>query len=319
MLNVLCLALGFLILIKGADWLVDGSAALAKRLKVSDLMIGLTVVAFGTSAPELFVNIFAVIKSNPEIAIGNIVGSNIANVLLILGLSACIFPLKVTRSTVWKEIPFSILAAVMVFVLGLDILIDRSGVNILSRTDGIALIMFFVIFLYYVIGMSKQGGFEDEGLSLKPWGVGKSFLWISIGLVLLIAGAQLIVKNAVDIALRFGVSQSMIGLTIVAVGTSLPELATSVAAALKKNADIAVGNVVGSNIFNVFFILGLSAILRPLPVTARVTGDLAVMIVSGALLFVFMFTGGRKTLDRWEGVVFVIGYLVYVAITVYQG
>ncbi len=317
--NGLLLILGFFILMRGADRLVDGSVALAKRLRISDLMVGLTVVAFGTSAPELFVNIFAVVKATPDIAIGNIVGSNIANVFLILGVSALIFPLKVTQDTVWKEIPFSLLAAGMVFVVSQDILISGADVNILSRTDGLVLIAFFGIFLYYVAGIAKQTDSNDEDVLLKQWSVRKSFLWIMIGLVLLVAGAQLIVKSAVAIAQQLGISESLIGLTIIAVGTSLPELATSVAAALKKNADIAVGNVIGSNVFNVFFILGISALLRPLPFQGHFLSDLLVLIASGVLLFVFMFTGGRRTLDRWEGAVFVICYVVYVAVLIHRG
>ncbi|HSA30288.1 MAG TPA: calcium/sodium antiporter [Candidatus Omnitrophota bacterium] len=318
-MSVLFLALGFLILIKGADWLVDGSASLAKRLNVSDLMIGLTVVAFGTSAPELFVNIFAVVKANPDIAIGNIVGSNIVNVLLILGISAWIFPLKVTQNTVWKEIPLSVLAAVMVFVLSQDALIDGAASNVLSRVDGIVLLAFFVIFMYYVTDIAKRDD-QNEGNSVcSNLSFQKSIIWVLIGLASLVLGAHIVVKNAIVIAQKMGVSDSFIGLTIVAVGTSLPELATSVVAACKKNADIAVGNVVGSNIFNVFFILGLSAFLRPLPFQGQLISDLAVLVASGALLFVFMFTGGRKMLDRWEGVVFVICYIAYVAALVYRG
>ncbi len=318
-MSVLFLVLGFLVLIKGADWLVDGSASLAKRLNVSDLMIGLTVVAFGTSSPELFVNIFAVVKANPDIAIGNIVGSNIVNVLLILGISAWIFPLKVTQNTVWKEIPLSVLAAVMVFILSQDVLIDGAAGNVLSRVDGIVLLAFFVIFMYYVTDIAKRDDQNEENSVCSNLSFQKSIIWVLIGLASLVVGAHIVVKNAIVIAQRMGVSESFIGLTIVAVGTSLPELATSVMAACKKNADIAVGNVVGSNIFNVFFILGLSAFLRPLPFQGQLISDLVVLVASGALLFVFMFTGGRKMLDRWEGVVFVICYIAYIAALVYRG
>lgn len=309
MTTLLSLLVGFVLLIKGADFLVRGASSLAGRLKVSDLSVGLTIVAFGTSTPELFVNIFASLRGDPAITIGNILGSNIANILLILGISAVIYPLKVQRNTVWKEIPLSLLAAVLVLVL--------SG-GAITRIDGILLLLFFIIFLYYVFLISKDQRTE-EVLSVSTQGLGKIWFLILVGLIGLVAGGKLIVDNAVHLAVLWGVSESLIGLTIVAVGTSLPELATSAVAAYRKNTDIAVGNIVGSNIFNIFFILGTSAVIKPLPFAARDQVDVLVMIASSLLLFVCMFTGRRRLMDRWEGVLFMFLYAGYIVFLIKRG
>lgn len=313
MIEIVLLVIGFVLLIKGADFLVEGASSIARRLKVSDLVIGLTVVAFGTSTPELFVNIIASIKGNSGIAIGNIVGSNIANVLLILGISSIIFPLSVTKGTVWKEIPLSLLAALMLGVLANDQLIDKKGFSALTRIDGLVLISFFIIFLYYSLSIAKRVEGMDEHVPSKEYGFGKSSLLVIIGLVGLAVGGKWITEGAVHIASTLGVSQSFIGLTLVALGTSLPELATSAIAAHKKNAEIAVGNVVGSNIFNIFWVLGLSSLIRPIPFQTRNNIDVGVVILASVLLFVTMFTGKRRLLDRWEGMIFVVLYVSYIA------
>jgi cation:H+ antiporter len=312
MMNALILAAGFALLIKGADLLVDGAAAIARRFNISELVIGLTVVAFGTSAPELFVNILAGITGNTDIAIGNVLGSNIANVLLILGVSALIFPLAVSGGTVWKEIPFSLLAAVILGIMANDRLIDGSSVSALTRTDGLVLLGFFVVFLYYSAGIAQPvSGMSQHvpGPAARPGG---AVLRILGGLAALLLGGKWIVDAAVAIAAAVGLSQSVIGLTVVAVGTSLPELATSIVAALKKNVDIAVGNVVGSNIFNIFFILGVSALVRPLPFRESANADVMMAIAASLMLFVTMFTGKRRVLDRWEGALFLVAYIAYV-------
>jgi len=225
MLANILLIIGFGLLIKGADFLVEGASSIAKRLKISDLVIGLTVVAFGTSMPELFVSVIASIKGNTGIAIGNILGSNIANILLILGISSIIFPLSVTKGTVWKEIPLSLLAAFMLGILANDQLIDKSGVSVLTRIDGLVFLSFFVIFIYYSFSIAKKIEGMSEHVSSKQYGLVKSILLVIIGLVGLSIGGEWIVEGAVHIALTLGVSQSLIGLTIVAVGTSLPNLA----------------------------------------------------------------------------------------------
>ena len=312
-MSYVLLIIGFVLLIKGASFLVDGAASLGRRLNVSDLVIGLTVVAFGTSTPELFVNIFASIKGNTDIAIGNILGSNIANIFLILGISAVIFPLAVSKGTVWKEIPLSLLAALLLGVMANDRLIDKSSVSVLTRIDGIVFISFFIIFIYYSVSIAKRIEGIDEQLPRKQYGLLKSFLLTIGGLIGLGIGGNLIVDSAAYIASKLGISESLIGLTVVAVGTSLPELATSAVAAYKKNVEIAVGNVVGSNIFNIFFVLGLSSIIKPLPLQAGCNIDIGVVILASLLLFISMFTGKKHSLDRWEGIVLITLYCSYIA------
>ncbi len=311
--------IGFVFLIKGAGFLVDGASSLAKKLRVSNLVIGLTIVAFGTSAPELFVNLYASFKGATDIAIGNIVGSNIVNILFILGISAIIFPLKVSSSTVWKEIPLSLLAAVLVLVMANDKLVDGLGFNSLTRSDGLALIAFFIIFLYYTFGIAKIENGEQETDTVKLYSTWKSVGLIVLGLAGLVLGGQWIVSGAVEIANYFGMSDALIGLTIVAVGTSLPELATSAVAAYKKNSDIAVGNIVGSNIFNIFWILGVSGIIAPLAFKPELNFDLLVLVGTSVLLFVWMFLGKKHTLEKWQGAVFVLLYIAYIAAIVSRG
>jgi cation:H+ antiporter len=278
---------------------------------VSELAIGLTVVAFGTSLPELTVNIFAAVANQPDVAIGNITGSNIANILLVLGLSAMLNPLQVGRGTVWKEIPLCFLASLVLAACCLDPLLDRAATAVLSRSEGITLLGFFVIFLCYTIGIAH----ELPGLSEHPhtasFSAPKTVLLIVAGLVLLIAGGKAVVEGAVRLAAAAGLSEAFIAATVVAVGTSVPELATSVVAAVKKKADIAVGNVVGSNIFNVFMILGVTSVIRPLAVAPELMVGFWAGIVAAGLLFVCMFTGKRHKLDRWEGAVLLVLYVVY--------
>ena len=311
MLPYFQLIFGFIIIIKGADFLVDGSSSLARRLKISDLVIGLTVVAFGTSTPELFVNIIASLKGNTDIAIANVLGSNIANILLILGVSSIIRPLSVTKGTVWKEIPFSLLAAIVLGLMANDRFIDKNGVSILTRIDGLVLMSFFVIFLYYSFSIAKEIDGMDNQIPSKEYGLMKSVLRVALGLAGLAFGAQWVVDGAIRLALKFGISQTLIGLTIVALGTSLPELATSTVAAYKGNADIAVGNVVGSNIFNIFFVLGVSGTINPIPFHGRNNIDIGMVIFASLLLFTFMFTGKKRSIDRWEGILSLVLYGVY--------
>lgn len=311
MLPYFQLIFGFIIIIKGADFLVDGSSSLARRLKISDLAIGLTVVAFGTSTPELFVNVIASLKGNTDIAIANVLGSNIANILLILGVSSIIRPLSVTKGTVWKEIPFSLLAAIVLGLMANDRFIDKNGVSILTRIDGLVLMSFFVIFLYYSFSIAKEIDGMDNQIPSKEYGLMKSVMRVALGLAGLAFGAQWVVDGAIRLALKFGISQTLIGLTIVALGTSLPELATSTVAAYKGNADIAVGNVVGSNIFNIFFVLGVSGTINPIPFHGRNNIDIGMVIFASLLLFTFMFTGKKRSIDRWEGILSLVLYGVY--------
>ncbi|MFC1822832.1 calcium/sodium antiporter [Thermodesulfobacteriota bacterium] len=311
--------LGFVFLIKGAGFLVDGASSIARRLKVSGLVIGLTVVAFGTSTPELFVNLIASVQGNTEIAIGNVLGSNISNIFLILGISSLIYPLSVTKGTVWKEIPLSLLAAILLGILANDRWIDGTNDSALTRTDGLVFLSFFIIFLYYSFSIAKNIEGMEEHVPAKQYGMGRSLLFIVLGLVGLSLGGKWIVDGAVHMAKSFGMSESLVGLTIVAVGTSLPELATSAVAAHKKNVEIAVGNVVGSNIFNIFFVLGISSTVKPLSFQIKNNLDIGVVILANLFLFFSMFTGKKRSLDRWEGAVFVLLYAGYITYLVIQG
>ena len=311
--------IGFVFLIKGADFLVDGASSIARRTNVSDLVIGLTVVAFGTSTPELFVNIVASLKGNADIAIGNILGSNIANIFLILGVSSLIYPLSVGKGTVWKEIPLSLMAAMLLGVMANDRWIDKATVSGLTRIDGLVFIAFFIIFLYYSFSIAKRVEGMEEHMPSKEHGWRKSFLLVVIGLAGLSLGGKWIVDGAVHMALSLGMSESLVGLTIVAVGTSLPELATSAMAAYRKNVEIAVGNVVGSNIFNIFFVLGISSTIKPLPFHSKSNTDISVVILASILLFISMFTGKKRRMDRWEGALFVLFYMIYIVFLIRQG
>lgn len=308
-LAFLFLGVGLLLLVKGADWLVDGASSLATRLGVAPIVIGLTIVAFGTSMPELVVNLFASWSGNTDIAIGNVVGSNIVNILLILGIAGCICPLAVKSNTVWKEVPMALLAAALVWVMANDGVLAGNGPDRLDRIDGIALLAFFIIFLYYTFGISKVESGSAETVEKLP--VGRSWLLVLGGITALAVGGKFSVDGAVIIAQGLGVSERIIGLTIVAIGTSLPELLTSAVAAYKKNADIAVGNVVGSNIFNVFWILGLSASIRPLPFMPQNGFDVLVAVGATFLLFIAMFVGKRHMLERWQAATFIMLYVAY--------
>lgn len=313
LIPVLLLVLGFVFLVFGSDWLVDGASALAKRLRVSDLVIGLTIVAFGTSAPEFVVSMISAWQGNTDIAIANVIGSNTFNILVILGISAAIYPLTVTRSTIWKEIPFSLLA-----ILVLALMATR---GVLGIPDALILLAFFSIFLVYMLEMAKAARAEEKEGMADPHRMSalKISLMIIGGLIGLVIGGKMVVDSAVQIATWLGISQALIGLTIVAAGTSLPELATSIRAVMKKKDDIAVGNVVGSNIFNIFFILGASGLVRPLLFSAGSSIDIAVCIVATLLLFIVMFVGRKHKIDRWQGVVFILAYLIYLGYLIQRG
>ncbi len=311
MLPWVLLLLGFGLLIKAADWLVEGASALARRLKVSDLAIGLTVVAFGTSTPELFVNLVAASQGKTALALGNVIGSNIANILLILGVAAIITPLAATAGTVWKEIPFSLLAAVVLGIVVNDRLLGGSG-DVVTRGDGFVLLCFLAIFFYYTAAIAFETGDFDPQTEIKTMPLATALFRVAIGLAGLVLGGWLIVANATLIAKQLGMSEALIGLTVVAIGTSLPELATSSVAAYKGNADIAIGNVVGSNIFNIFFILGITSTIHPIPCETGSNVEVLVLVVASLLLFLSMFTGRRRSVDRWEGVVFVLLYIAFI-------
>ena len=311
--------LGLPLLLKGADLLVDGGSSLAKRLGISSLVIGLTVVAFGTSMPELLTNIFASLSGATDIAIGNVVGSNIANILLVLGAAAVIFPLSVTKGTVWKEIPFALLAVVVLAFMANDMLLEGKLASEIGFIDGWVLLAFFGVFFAYVLAISKNGNGHTEQNGIQQMSLKKAVIFCVLGIAGLAVGGKFVVDGAVAFAAMFHVSQALIGLTIVAVGTSLPELLTSVVAARKKNSDIAIGNVVGSNIFNVFWILGISAIIKPLPFSPVLNVDIAMVLLATFLLFIVMFIGKRHTLEKWQGAAFLVLYGLYIGYLIFRG
>jgi len=313
-------------LIKGADILIDGSSSIARKYGISSFVIGLTVVAFGTSAPELVVSIVASIKGSAGIALGNIIGSNITNTLLILGVAAVITPLAVKRATINKEIPFSLLAVFAVGILVNDFLIDKSTPNGLTRIDGLILILFFVIFMYYTFGISKEqenifkktvGTIKEE--KPKEYGSAAAAAMVIFGLLGLTLGGQWIVSSSLVFARLLGISEALIGLTFVAIGTSLPELAASVMAARKGNTDIAVGNVVGSNIFNLLWVLGISASIRTIAYNAILNTDMLILALITILLLFLIYIGKRNIIGRWEGATLLGIYAAYLVFLILRG
>ncbi len=289
--------------------MVSGSSELARKNKISDLAIGLTIVAFGTSAPEMVVNVVAAIQGHSDIVFGNIIGSNNFNLFIILGISGIISPLIVQSSTVWKEIPFSFIGGVLLLVLVNETLISNSlG---LSRLDAGFLLLLFAGFLYYVYRQLRVDPHIVPEVSIKGYNNLKIWTLILIGIGGLVLGGNLVVNNAVIIAKALGMSEKTIGLTIVAMGTSLPELATSVMAALRKNNDIAIGNVIGSNIFNILLVLPIAAFFHPLHYNLNFNTDLFLLSFGTILLFTAMFTGGKKKLDRWEAALMLTFYMGY--------
>lgn len=318
MLDVVFLIGGLALILLGANGMTDGAAAVAKRFHISDLVIGLTIVAFGTSAPELVISTMAALGGSAEMAIGNVVGSNIFNVLAIIGVTALVMPIKVGEGTMSKEIPLMILCSFVLAFMANDVMLDGGTNNIISRIDGLVLLGFFLIFLRYTFAIARDGNPDDETSEIKEMPIWKSVLFILGGLAGLIYGGQLFVDGASGIASSLGVSESIIGLTIVAGGTSLPELATSVTAALKKNPGIAIGNVIGSNLFNVFFVLGCSATISPLPMGGINNVDMAVLIGSAILFWLVGWFFKKRTITRVEGALLVICYIAYTAYLIAQ-
>ncbi len=320
LITFLLLITGLAVLVIGGELLVRGASSISKQYGVSSLVIGLTIVAFGTSAPELVVNLVSAFSGNTDIALGNIVGSNIVNILVILGACAIMVPLRVGSSTVWKEIPFALLAMAMVFVFTQDMLLEAGGNDVITRGEGLALIGFFAIFLYYIVELArkdKTSHDHDEEIVLYKKSIASMF--VLAGLAMLFFGGKLFVEQAVTLAELAGLSQMLIGLTIVAIGTSLPELVTSVIAARKGEADLAVGNIVGSNIFNVFWILGITATITPVTVSSSSLFDILAGLVATSLLFIILFFGKKHEIDRWKGVLFVLLYVAYIFYIVMRG
>jgi len=306
-LSLLFIIIGFASLILGAHWLVDGSSSLAKKNNISDLVIGLTIVAFGTSAPELVVNSVASFNGLSDIVFGNIIGSNNFNLFIILGIAGLIYPITVKSSTAWREIPISLIGTVLLLLLANDFFIHHN--TEISRLDGFILLIAFVCFLYYVFHQLKQE--KVEVITYKHKSNYKIWRLVILGIAGLVIGGKLVVDNSIDIATELGVSQKIIGLTIIAAGTSLPELVTSIVAAFKKNSDIAIGNVIGSNIFNILLILSISSFVNPVTFNPNFNHDLLILIGGTIFLIIAMFTGKRKILDRWEALILLGFYLIY--------
>ncbi|MCB0494643.1 MAG: calcium/sodium antiporter [Cyclobacteriaceae bacterium] len=305
---------GFVILIKGADMLVEGASSIGKRLGWPPIVIGLTIVSFGTSLPELLVNIFASFSGSSELAIGNVLGSNIANILLILGISAMIKPLPITRNTYFSEIPFSLIATLLVGFLANVTLFNQVAPNApqyISRYDGFILLFFFAMFLGYVYVVSKQNKDDIQATDIRMMSTGMSVIYIALGSVGLYFGGNWVVGGSIKIATYFGMSESLVGLTIVAIGTSLPELVTSIIATMKNDTDIAVGNAVGSNIFNLLWILGISAVIKPLEFQVVSNSDIFMIIIASTMLILAVIIGKRTAISRWEGLWFFLAYVAY--------
>lgn len=318
-LNLLTLIGGLILILLGANGLTDGAASVAKRFKISDLVIGLTIVAFGTSAPELVISVLSSIQGSAEMAIGNVVGSNIFNVLMIIGCTSLVLPMQVGQGTMSKEIPLVILSSLALTFFANDIILDGGEQNVISRIDGLVLLCFFMIFMRYTFAIARNGSEEQsEEQKVKELPMWKSLAFIIGGLAGLIIGGQLFVDGASGVARSLGVSDSIIGLTLVAGGTSLPELATSITAALKKNSGIAVGNVIGSNLFNIFFVLGCSATISPLPMGGINNIDMAVLVGSSVLFWLVGWFFKKRTITRIEGALLVVCYIGYTVFLISQ-
>nr|WKN38566.1 calcium/sodium antiporter [Tunicatimonas sp. TK19036] len=321
MLTYVLFALGFVLLIKGADWLVSGASSIAKKYQVSDMVIGLTIVSMGTSMPELVVNILASLNGSAELAVGNVFGSNVANILLILGVAALIYPLPLQRSTVVSEVPFSLIAAMLVGFLANVALFDKYQGLIVSRTDGSILLFFFALFMLYIFKVAREG--EESESEAKESYQDQTMLraggFVLLGMCSLFLGGKWTVDGATFIAIQLGMSESFIGLTVVAIGTSLPELVTSAVAASRRNTDIAVGNAVGSNIFNILWILGISAMIHPLPFNVLSNFDILMIIFASTLLILSVSLEKNRAVGRISGVVFLLCYVAYIIFLLQRG
>ncbi len=316
---ILLLVVGFVLLIKGADWLVDGASSIATHFKISKTLIGLTIVAFGTSAPELAVSISSLMNGSTDMLLGNVIGSNIMNVLLLIGVGAMICPIKITRATTKKELPILLLISTALVVLLLDTSLNNAPTNAITRSDAIVCLLFFAIFLYYLIAMARRNREAKATKKEKPkYKFGLACILTLLGLAGLVGGSQLVVNSATEIAHAIGVSDRIIALTIIALGTSLPELVTTIIAARKKETDLVVGNIIGSNIFNICIVMGVPvAIFGTITPESFQIVDIVMLILSAVLLF--LMARGDKKISRREGVLMLLVFLVYYGYIVYEG
>ena len=304
---LLLLIVGFIALIFGANWLVNGATSVGIRAKLSPLIIGLTIVAFGTSLPEMIVNVFSCAKGSPGLAIGNIIGSNTMNILLILGVSSMIWPIDVSRISIRRDIPVGFFATLVIALMANDFFMSKDQTIEVNWGEGIVLLL--CGFAYLALTMLKKSPEEEieETQEVMPWG--KTILSLLVGIIGLYLGGELVSRNAQILARNWGMSESTIGLTVVATATSLPELITSIVAATKKNSGIAIGNVLGSNILNIFIVLGISALITPLPFEPLMNKQLIILAMANFLMLLFVFTGKGRKLSRFEGVLLTLGYV----------
>lgn len=307
LIPLLLLILGFVALILGANWLVNGATSVGIRAKLSPLIIGLTIVAFGTSLPEMIVNVFSCVKGSPGLAIGNIIGSNTMNILLILGVSSLIWPIDVSRVSIRRDIPVGFFATLIIALMANDFFMSKDAVVDVNWMEGIVLLL--CGFAYLALTVLKKSPDEpiEEAQEAMPWG--KTILQLVVGIAGLYAGGELVSNNAQILARNWGMSESTIGLTVVATATSLPELITSIVAATKKNSGIAIGNVLGSNILNIFMVLGVSALITPLPFEPLMNKQLMILFAANILMLLFVFTGKGRKISRWEGALLTLGYV----------
>lgn len=305
--SLLCVLIGGILVLWGADRLTEGAVNIARHLNVPQIFIGLTIVAFGTSLPEFFVSMVSALKGNPDLAVGNIVGSNIFNAMAIIGVAAWVAPISIRRTTVRIDMPFAVFSSLILTLVCYE--------GLLSRLESFFLVMIFILFMVYIFRTAK-GEDADEVVKTTNGSVAKSVVYMLIGIVCLVGGSNVFVSGATEIAYQLGVSQAVIGLTIVAIGTSLPELATSVVAAIKGQSGLAIGNVVGSNVFNILFILGVTGTIHPMRTSGITKFDMIVMVVSMLLLWLFSFT--KYKVSRVEGAVLTFGYVAYMAWLVYS-
>ena len=299
--DILFIILGVWCVLKGADYLTEGAAAVARRMHIPEMIIGLTIVAAGTSAPELFVSVVSALKGTSDMAVGNVVGSNIMNTMLIVGVAAMVAPMKISKNTVKKDLPFTVAASMLLLFLAFD--------HFLGHVGGFMLLAGFALFMAYSIYSASRSPEHDSNDLVVQMSKLKSAIFVLGGLLLLIVGSNVFVDHASQLAFSMGISEGVVGLTVVAGGTSLPELATTVVAARKGQSALAIGNVIGSNVFNILLILGLTATIHPLQIEAITTIDMAVMLLSVSFVWIFCFT--RLKVERWEGATLLVGYLAY--------
>lgn len=317
-MDVVLLILGLALILVGANYLTDGSAAVAQRFHVPEFIIGLTIVAVGTSTPELVVSVMSAIQGHSDIAVGNIVGSNLFNVFLILGLCALIAPLALTRSTIRRDIPIGVAASLLLLLFSCEASLHIGSQNLIARWEGVVMVSLYILLMSYTVRLARkeQGATTEAEEQKRPMSIWLSAVMIVGGLCGLIFGGELFINNATALARRMGISESVIAITLVAGGTSLPELASSVVSLLKGKADMALGNVVGSNIANILLILGVSATIHPLTLGGITLFDILMVLLSSVLLFISAFTFRRRALDRWEAVIFLVIYIAYIWIVV---